>query len=77
MGASHTGKQAENLRFPVDGGRIYMGGVTTVRATTTYHLNKTCDLFGRVENALNRHYQQPPGYMQPGLAAYVGVRITT
>ncbi len=77
LGASHTGKQAENLRFPVDGGRIYMGGVTTVRATTTYHLNKTCDLFGRVENALNRHYQQPPGYMQPGLAAYVGVRITT
>ena len=50
---------------------------TYLRATTTYHLNKTCDLFGRVENALNRHYQQPPGYMQPGLAAYVGVRITT
>ncbi len=76
LGASYTGKQADYLRFSLNNNKTYMGGVTTVRLITTYHVNKTCDLFGRVENALNRHYEQPSGFMQPGLAFYVGARIT-
>jgi vitamin B12 transporter len=77
LGANHTGKQADYLRFSLNNNRTYMGGVTTVRATTTYHVNKSCDLFGRIENALNRDYEQPSGFMQPGLAVYVGAKIST
>jgi len=76
MGAIYNGKQADISRFsPYD--RVYQKGVTVIRLYTTYHYNKHCDLFGRIENALNRHYEEPSGYSQPGLAVFCGVRVRT
>lgn len=77
LGAIHNGKQVDDApRFGSDK-RVYMGGVTVLRVYTTYHVNKHCDVFARVENALNRHYEEPSGYLQPGLAAYGGIRVRT
>ncbi|MBY0280865.1 MAG: TonB-dependent receptor [Alphaproteobacteria bacterium] len=76
MGAIYNGKQADIARF-TPYGRVYMGGVTVLRVYTTYHVSKNCDVFGRIENALNRHFEEPSGYLQPGLAMYGGIRIRT
>lgn len=76
MGAIYNGKQADISRFEPYG-RVYMGGVTVLRVYTTYHVNKNCEVFGRAENALNRHFEEPAGYAQPGLAVYAGIRVRT
>lgn len=76
LGAIHNGKQVDTAPRFYDK-RVYMGGVTVVRIYTTYHVNKNCDVFARVENALNRHFEDPSGYLQPGFAVYGGVRIRT
>ena len=76
MGAVYNGKQADISRF-ASYGRVYRGGVTILRFYTTYHVNKNCDVFGRAENALNRGFESPAGYAQPGLAVYGGIRVRT
>ncbi len=76
MGAIYNGKQADISRF-TPYGRVYMGGVTVLRVHTTYRVSKNCEIFGRIENALDRHFEEPAGYAQPGLAVYTGVRIRT
>ncbi|MBY0463026.1 MAG: TonB-dependent receptor [Alphaproteobacteria bacterium] len=76
IGAIHNGKQVDDTpRFVTE--RVYMGGATVLRVYTTYHVNKNWDVFGRIENALNRHFEEPSGYLQPGLAVYGGIRIRT
>ena len=40
-----------------------------------YQLTEQLELYGRVENANDLHYQDISGYEEPGLAAYGGVRV--
>jgi vitamin B12 transporter len=40
-----------------------------------YRLNDKASFFARVENLLDRRYQQPIGFLAPGRAAYAGVRL--
>jgi vitamin B12 transporter len=39
-----------------------------------YKLNDTVELYGRVENLFDKHYQETFGYGTPGISAYGGVR---
>ncbi|MCX7338632.1 MAG: TonB-dependent receptor [Alphaproteobacteria bacterium] len=73
-GLIHTGKQADITRFPPYD-RVYKGGITVVRAMSSYAIHQQCQLFGRVENLLDRRYTQPAGYQQPGFAVYGGIRV--
>jgi vitamin B12 transporter len=59
---------------PVSFGRVYPGGYTVVRATTRYAINDNWMLFGRVENLLDRRYENPEGFNQPGIGGFAGVR---
>jgi vitamin B12 transporter len=34
-------------------------------------------VFGRINNLLDRHYESPVGFDQPGFGAYAGIRVTS
>ncbi len=54
-------------------GRV--GGFTVVEASAGYALTRQVRLTLRVENLLDRHYQEAFGYGEPGRSAYVGVAV--
>ena len=41
-----------------------------------YDLTDRIQLTARIENLTDAHYQQALGYGEPGIAAYVGVRMS-
>jgi vitamin B12 transporter len=32
-------------------------------------------VFARIDNLLDRHYQNPVGFLQPTLGAYAGIKV--
>jgi vitamin B12 transporter len=56
--------------------RLDAPGYVTVNLATEYELNRHVALFGRINNLLDRQYQNPVGFQQPGLGAYAGIRVT-
>lgn len=62
---------------PVSGARIRRGSYYVANLATSYDLNRQWTLFGRVENLLDRNYDEPAGFEQPGRGIYVGVTAST
>jgi vitamin B12 transporter len=56
--------------------RLDAPGYTTVNFATSYDLNPHLAVFGRINNLLDRHYENPVGFLQPSIGAYVGIRVT-
>ncbi len=51
-------------------------GFTTVNLAANYALDDDVTLFGRIDNLLNKQYEDPLGFMRPGFGAYAGIRLT-
>jgi vitamin B12 transporter len=49
---------------------------TTVNVATTYELTKRLALIARIDNLLDRHYQNPVGFQQPGFGIYGGIKAS-
>lgn len=47
----------------------------TVNIAADYDLGHGVTLFGRIDNLLDRRYQNPVGFQQPGLGAFAGVKL--
>jgi vitamin B12 transporter len=62
---------SQNFLTPV---RIKKSSYTTMGAETSYQLNDQWQIYGRGENLLNRRYEDPDGFQQPGFGVYAGVR---
>ena len=56
--------------------RVTLADYWLVTAAASYKLQKGVEVFGRVENVLNDHYQEIYGYNTPGLAAFAGLKFT-
>jgi vitamin B12 transporter len=56
--------------------RLKNPGFTVVNLSANYDINENVGLFVRVDNLFDRRYENPTGYLGPGLAAYGGVRLT-
>ena len=50
-------------------------GYTLVNLAANYAVNETVTVFGRIDNLLNQQYQDPLGFMRPGLGIYGGVTL--
>jgi vitamin B12 transporter len=55
--------------------RLTAAGYTTVNLASSFDINSTVSVFGRIDNLFDRHYQEPVGYLQPSLGAFAGVRV--
>ena len=56
--------------------RLDAPAYTTVDLATTYDLTKRLALIARIDNLLDRHFQNPVGFQQPGFSIYGGIKVT-
>ena len=68
----YTGQRRDWMPYPTSG---IVGGHTLVNIATKYNITKQIQLFGRIENLLNRKYQEVYGYGTPGFSMYGGVKF--
>jgi vitamin B12 transporter len=56
--------------------RVDSDAYTLVNIAGNYKVDDRVTVFGRIDNLLNRHYESPVGFNQPGFGAYGGIRVT-
>jgi vitamin B12 transporter len=56
--------------------RVELDAAWVASIAASYKLQPNVEVFGRVENALNTKYEEIYGYNTPGIAAYVGMKVT-
>jgi vitamin B12 transporter len=54
--------------------RLDAPGYTTVNLAASFDVSRQWAVFGRIENLLDRHYENPVGFLQPGIAVFAGIR---
>ena len=57
-------------------GRVDLDPYWLINTTASYKLQTGVEVFGRVENLLDRHYQETFGFEAAPIAAYAGVKLT-
>ena len=55
--------------------RLKAGGYTVVNLAGTYDLGNGLTAFARIDNLFDRRYQDPTGFLRPGLSAFGGFKI--
>ncbi len=77
LGIKYNGKQTD-FAFDKDFNRsiVSLHGYTLVNIAASYQIFDQVELFARVENLLNQHYQEVYSYATKGIAGYGGVRIS-
>jgi len=50
-------------------------GYTLVNLASSYDLGNSLTAYARINNLFDRHYQNPIGFLQPGLGVYAGIRL--
>lgn len=85
----HVGSNATTLsiesiytgpRYDIDAvtfARIRRGGYTLFNLAAGKRIGKQLELTGRVSNLTDKDYEEPDGFMQPGIGIYVGIRLST
>jgi vitamin B12 transporter len=56
--------------------RVDAPSYTLVNVTAEYRIDEHLTAFGRVDNLLNTHYENPIGFDAPGIGVYGGMRLT-
>lgn len=56
---------------------IVAPGYTIVNLRGDYAISDQVKVFGRVDNLFNTHYQNPTGFLAPGLGVFGGIRIAS
>ncbi|KAB2851710.1 MAG: TonB-dependent receptor [Hyphomicrobiaceae bacterium] len=77
LAAIYNGK-AEDIAFRLPffiSERVTLGDYWLVSAAVSYELTPDVEVFGRVENLFDQHYQEVYGFETAGIAAYAGVRV--
>jgi vitamin B12 transporter len=55
--------------------RLKASGYTLLNVAGSIELADGLAAFGRIENALDRRYEDPTGFQRPGLGIYVGLKV--
>ncbi len=51
-------------------------GYSVVNVAATYKIDAHASLFARADNLFNLHYEDPLGFLRPGIGVYGGMRLT-
>jgi vitamin B12 transporter len=54
--------------------RLDAPGYTTVNLAASFDLSQQLAVFGRIDNLFDRHYENPVGFLQPGIGVFAGIR---
>jgi vitamin B12 transporter len=50
-------------------------GYVVANLAADYDLGHGVTAFARIDNLLDRHYQDPIGFLRPGLSAFAGIKV--
>lgn len=56
--------------------RVQTKPYLTTTLTTSYNLNTTWQCYGKISNLFNSEYEEPFGFLQPGINFLVGIKAT-
>jgi vitamin B12 transporter len=59
------------------GAPVTAPGYTIVNLRADYAINDQLKVFGRIDNVANVHYQNPTGFLAPGLGVFGGIRFAS
>ena len=62
-----------DFSWPVN--RLKLGSYTLVNVGASYKVEKSVELYGRIDNIFNEYYENAWGYSTPGRSAYAGVKV--
>ncbi len=54
--------------------RLDAPGYTTVNLAASFDVSRQWAVFGRIDNLLDRHYENPVGFLQPGIGVFAGIK---
>jgi len=77
LNVNYNGEQ-KDLYFPPPffaAAPVMLEGFTLVTLAGSWQLTPAWSLFGRVDNLLDRDYEEVLGFTTPGIAAYAGLRL--
>ncbi|GAB6845881.1 TonB-dependent receptor [Methylorubrum rhodinum] len=57
--------------------RVRNPGFAILNLAASYNVSETVSVFGRIDNLFDQRYENPTGFLGPGLAVYGGVRLTS
>ena len=55
--------------------RLTAPGYTIVNVGGSYKIDDHATLFGRIDNLFNEHYEDPTGFLRPGVGAFMGIKL--
>lgn len=76
LGAELTYVGSRQDYINITGPKGEVGGYYLVNMTGSYDINKSLQLFARVNNLFDRSYQNVSGYNNPGIATYAGIKAS-
>lgn len=72
LGIIYVGTRTD-LVYP---NRVKMSGYTLVNLAAAYDITKNLQVFGRIDNLLDKSYEEVVGYGTPGLSAFAGLKAS-
>ena len=57
--------------------RLTQPGFTVVNVAANYTVNQHATAFVRIDNLFDERYQDPTGFLRPGIGAFGGIRLAT
>jgi len=74
----YVGKRRDTRFDPITyaGTRVDLGGYLLANLAASYDVTRWLQVFARVENLLDRRYEEVWGYGTPGIGGYGGVRVS-
>ena len=72
----YVGSRVDNSYSGYTATRVRMPNYVVVNLAASYDINKNIQLFGRIDNLLNRYYEEVWGYGTSRIAAHGGVKLT-
>ncbi len=75
---AYVGKRQDVYFDPISyaSTRVKLGGYLLVNLAASYDVTKWLQLFARVDNMLDREYEEAYGYGTPGISGYGGVKVS-
>ena len=55
--------------------RLDAPGYTTVNLAASFDVGRRWTVLGRIDNLFDRHYENPVGFLQPGIAVFAGIKV--
>jgi len=76
LGVIYVGKR-DDLDFSISPSRrVKLNQYTLVNLAVSYDITKNFQLFGRVENLLDKEYEEAKGFETPGLSFFGGMKLS-